>query len=99
MLRINSFCKLSGASTAQGYRYIEQLENIDHIERKSGSGGHNKIAPSIEQKIVRKLKDQKKPVSMRNIAARSGVSKSTARRVAKKHNFSFKKLKRERCVA
>ena len=86
--RIKSLCKYSGVSRAQGYRYIDQLETVGHLERKAGSGGSNKIVPKVERKILEKLKNQKKPIGMVALATKTGVSKSTARRYAKKHNFA-----------
>ena len=86
--RIKSLCKLSGASRAQAYRYIDQLETVGHLERKGKSGGHNKIARKVETRLLRKMKDAKKPFSMRDMASHTKVSKSTAWRVAKANNYT-----------
>ena len=60
------------------------------MERKGKSDGHNKTPRKVETKIIRNMKTTKKPLSMRDVAVNSRVSKSTAWRVVKKIIIAIK---------
>ena len=46
--------------TAQ--RYAKQILEEGSLDRKKGSGGHNKITNRVERRVIAHVKDSKKPL-------------------------------------
>ena len=89
--------------TAQ--RYAKKMLEEGTLDRKIGSGGHNKIINQVERRVIAHVKDSKKPYTCNSLAGTVRVSRETVRRVLKKNRYSYtrarkhyltRQLKRER---
>jgi hypothetical protein len=75
-------------------RFVSLLNSGQKVKRKPGSGGHNRIVPKVERKLLKKFKQAKKPLSVAQIARNVDISKSSALKIMKKYGFRYKKIKR-----
>ena len=91
--RATTLTRLSEIHMSTTYRYLERIEKEGTLERHSGSGGKNKTTKKVERKVIQKVKNSKNPLTMPQVARKCGVSTSTARRIAKREGFTYKKIK------
>ena len=81
-------------SQATAYRYAEAMRTLGFIERKAGSGGHNKLPETVRNKVIRKLEKAKKPTSIHAVANACQLSDQKVRGIAKENGMAWRKLKR-----
>jgi len=84
-------CRVS-QSTA--YRYADSMKTKGFIQRKPGSGGHNKIRETIQKKVIKKLDKPKKPTSTQQIADACRISDQSVRNIARGNGMAWRKLQR-----
>lgn len=76
--------------TAQ--RYAKKMLEEGTLDRKIGSGGHNKIINQVERRVIAHVKDSKKPYTCNSLAGTVRVSRETVRRVLKKIGIHIPEL-------
>jgi len=86
-------------SQATAYRYAETMRTIGFIERKPGSGGHNKVPEAIQKKVIQKLEKPNKRISTQQIADACHISDQTVRTIAREHGMAWRKLQRRGLTA
>jgi hypothetical protein len=68
--------------TAQ--RYAKKMLNEGSLDRKIGSGGHNKLDDRVQRRVISHAEDAKKPYSTRSLANSDRVSREFVRKIFKK---------------
>ena len=77
---VNHF-KIEGYAKSTIYRYINTIQQHGHVERKSGSGGHNKKLNNSQRAAIVRSAVDKRGVSARKIAKKYNVCEKTIRNV------------------
>jgi response regulator of citrate/malate metabolism len=93
---IPTLLKYVKISSATAKRWAKQMAEKGYIERKEGTGGHNATPKKVERKVIKKVKETKKPLNTRSLGNSTGVSRETARRILQNNNRKFKKLKKKK---
>jgi len=93
---IPKLMKLTRTSRATAFRYAKYMVEVGSIQRKTGSGGHNKIPERVLKKVINKLKNAPRPLSCTELASYAGIGRETARKTLKKGGWSFKKMKNKK---
>ena len=65
--------------TAQ--RYAKKMLNEGSLDRKIGSGGHNKIVDRVERRVISHVKDAKKPYSLTTLSKANRISRESIRKI------------------
>jgi len=94
--RTPSLMKYAKISRATAFRYTEQMVKEGVVERKAGSGGHNRISEKVERKVIKKVKSTKKPLTCKQIGASTGISKESARKIIRDSKWRFKRLRKKK---
>ena len=75
-------------------RFVSMLNSGEKLERKAGSGGQNKTVPRVERKLIKKVRSSKTPISLRTMAKKLKLGKSTLWIILKNNGFRYKRIKR-----
>ena len=92
---IPTLMKNCSISQATAYRYANNMKEKGLIERKGGSGGHNKTSETIQKKVIKKPDKGNRPPSIQDSANACNLSDQTVRNIAKEHGYRWMKLRRK----
>ena len=74
-------------------RYVSKLKRGESLERKAYSSRGKIVTKNMERKILKML-NRRKPVSLRRIAASTGISHTQVRSIIKEHGYQYQLRKR-----